>query len=189
MCQIEFSHRLYSHLRCPPTRRRHRLARQPHDHQGLDQRHNLRHLDNDLLRQGNVLVATDPGSHQTTFSYTDSWGDSACAPPANTQAYPTQITNHLSQNTQIKYFQCTAQPYSVKDPNDIANGRNGTVFTYADSLSRLTKVDFPDTGQTTVAYDDTARTVTPTQKQTSSVNVSETDQFDQLGRLIQRQVP
>src|SRR3989441_2558178 len=138
---------------------------------------------------GNVLVATDPGSHQTTFSYTDSWGDSACAPPANTQAYPTQITNHLSQNTQIKYFQCTAQPYSVKDPNDIANGRNGTVFTYADSLSRLTKVDFPDTGQTTVAYDDTARTVTPTQKQTSTVSVSETDQFDQLGRLTQRQLP
>ena len=138
---------------------------------------------------GNVLVATDPGSHQTTFSYTDSWGDSACAPPANTQAYPTQITNHLSQNTQIKYFQCTAQPYSVKDPNDIANSQNGTVFTYADSLSRVTKVDFPDTGQITVAYDDTARTVTSTQKQTSTVSVSETDQFDQLGRLTQRQPP
>ncbi len=138
---------------------------------------------------GNVRTVTDPGVHQTTISYSDSWGDAACPPTANTQAYPTQITNPLSQNTQIKYFQCTAQPYSVKDPNDIANGRNGTVFTYADSLSRLTKADFADTGQTTVAYDDTARTITTTQKQTSTVSISETDQFDQLGRLTQRQLP
>ncbi len=138
---------------------------------------------------GNALVTTDPGLHQTTFSYADSWGDSACPPPANTQAFPTQITNALNQNTQIKYYQCMAQVHSVKDPNDIANVRNGTVFTYADSFSRLTRVDFPDGGQTTLGYDDTARTFTTTQKQTATVSVSETDQFDVLGRLTQRQLP
>src|SRR2546426_8832882 len=138
---------------------------------------------------GNVRTATDPGGHNTTFSYTDSWGDAGCPPPANTLAYPTQITNHLNQNTQIKYYQCMGQPYSIRDPNDIANNRDGAKLIYSDSLSRLTETDFGDGGQTTIAYDDTLRTITTTQKQTSTVSVSETDQFDQLGRVIQRQLP
>lgn len=138
---------------------------------------------------GNVKVATDPGLHTTTFSYTDSWGDSACAPPANTQAFATQITNHLNQNTQLKYYQCTGQAYSARDPNDIANNRDGARFAYSDSLDRPTEVDFADGGQTSNVYDDIVRTITTTHKQSGSVNVSETDQFDQLGRLVQRQLP
>jgi RHS repeat-associated protein len=136
---------------------------------------------------GKINVATDPGGHHTTFSYSDSWGDSACAPPANTQAYPTTITNHLSQNAQIKYYQCSGQAYSVRDPNDIASNRDGVKYIYSDPLGRLTEADFADGGQTTWTFN-SATSITTTTKMNSSQNAVSTLLLDGLGRNRQTQL-
>ncbi len=133
---------------------------------------------------GNVRSTTDPGGHTTTFSYADSYSDGV---NRNSFAYVTQVTKPApfsSQTTQLKYYFPTGQLYSITDENSRI-----TTFEYVDTLKRPTRTNFPDGGQITIAYSDTLRTITATQKRTASESVSTVEVYDQLGRLSQQQLP
>jgi hypothetical protein len=136
---------------------------------------------------GNMRTIQDPGTHATTLAYADSWANTACS-LSNTLAYPTQITNGLTQNKQFVYYPCTGALRESKDPNDIGASRPGTRFSY-EGMGRVTQTNSADDGQTTVSYDDANRIVTTTLKRTGSSNLTITDTFDQLGLLAQRQLP
>jgi RHS repeat-associated protein len=122
-----------------------------------------------------LLSVTDPkGNPPTQYSYTDSW---LCPPPQNcgtppaspTNAYLTKITrpptngkNHIEN---FSYGYADGQLTSSTDENS-----QKTSYVYADSLGRLTEIDYPDTGQTTLAYSDAGPnpSVTTTRKLSST---------------------
>ncbi|MGH7554516.1 MAG: hypothetical protein ACREMQ_16040 [Longimicrobiales bacterium] len=133
---------------------------------------------------GNLRSTTDPGGHTTNFSYADNFSDGV---NRNTFAYLTQVTKPSpfnSQTIQTKYYYPTGQVRSTIDENS-----RETIAEYSDAMKRPTKATAPDGGETTVAYNDTARTVTTTEKRTSTENITVVEQFDQLGRLSQTQLP
>lgn len=105
---------------------------------------------------GNLRTTTDPLGHSTQFSYSDAWwSNTACVPAGfNSQAYVTQTTNTLNQSSTAQYYPCTGQLGHSRDPNDIANNRDGTKRTY-DLMNRVFQIDYPDGGQKLLAYHDT----------------------------------
>ena len=130
---------------------------------------------------GNLLTATDALGHPITISYSDSWADSTCPPASNTYAYPTSISNALSQTTTIKYYACVGLVSSVTDPN------NQTTSTTYDLYKRPSQENFPDGGQTTWSYNGVT-SVTATTKMNSSQNIVSTVLLDALGRTSQTQL-
>jgi len=145
---------------------------------------NTTHTYNDL---GNVLTTKDPNLNQTTFSYVDTWADTNCTLGTNTFAYLTKTTDALSHQTTHSYFRCMGLLASTKDQNDINNSGSGTTFTY-DLMNRPLTISYPDGGQTTNSYVDTAPlSVTQQKLVTTGLNVQHTSLFDGLGRLQQTQ--
>ena len=137
---------------------------------------------------GNIISETDPNSNKTQYSYSDIWsGSSACATQNPANAYLTTITNALGQQSQQTYYGCTGKLASKKDPNDLANGRSGTTYAY-DLMGRTTTVNYPDGGQTTTIYNDSARTVDVQ----TLINAGQTHEaltlLDNLGRKMQSQI-
>jgi RHS repeat-associated protein len=134
---------------------------------------------------GNITAITDPMTHTTQWSYTDAWGTSTggnCDPTANSLAYPTTITDALLHQKKVIYRPCTGQEQSVRDPNDLANGRAGTQYTY-DEMDRVLTITYPDGGRTTNAYNDAfPDTVTTTVAINSTVNKTTVLAKDALGR-------
>jgi RHS repeat-associated protein len=129
---------------------------------------------------GNVRKTTDPGTHVTTFSYADSWGNAACAPIGGTAAaYRTSVTNALNQVTSSTYNSCSGTVASTTDPNN-----QTTTFSY-DLMGRLTQTNLPDGGQATRAFNEasTPLSVTSTAKITSAMNVTAPVVVDGLGRV------
>lgn len=138
---------------------------------------------------GNIRSITDPANNTTTWSYTDNWANSACAPPSgkNGQAYVYQKTNALSQIVQLAHYPCTGLVQSRKDQNDINASRAGTTVVY-DLLGRLTQKNLPDGGQVSNSYNDSAPpSVTTTTKINSTTNMVSFSQKDGLGREVQSQ--
>lgn len=141
---------------------------------------------------GNVTQAIDANGNATTFDYTDSWssgGSSSCILGGTTYAYPTTITNALGQQQTAAYSSCSGQVVQSKDANDLAAGRSGTKYQYADPRERLTSVSYPDEGETTTSYDDSAVTRTDTTLMQASPAESKTvtTLFDGLGRVKETQ--
>ncbi len=139
---------------------------------------------------GNLVSATDSGGHTTNFSYADNYSDGV---NRSSFAYLTQTTKPAPFNSQTlssKYYFSNGLQASVTDEN----GRV-TSFSYLDALGnpdpfgRLRQATSPDGGQTTISYDDPNRTVTTTQKRTSSDNLTTVEVYNQLGQLAQRQMP
>src|SRR5258708_5323759 len=130
---------------------------------------------------GNPLTGTDPGGHQTQFSYTDNFSDGI---NRNSLAYRTQVTlpdtnapnlaNHVMKSL---YDANTGQTVTFWDQNN-----NQTSFTY-DSMLRLVQTIFPDGGQPTLNYPDAA-----TVEQLTKIDAAQTDDlfayFDNYGRPI-----
>ncbi len=150
---------------------------------------------------GNIRGITTPVGNKTTWSYTDSWSGTACPPPTGFtgQAYPTQMTNPLSQVITRTYYPCTGLLQARKDQNDINNNRAGTTHTY-DRMGRENAVSLADGGQTTTCYsDDPAQTgcyngssslltVTKTTKITSTMNLVSKILHDDIGREFETQL-
>ena len=138
---------------------------------------------------GNLLTSTDPGGHVTTYSYVDDWANTACVPAGvNTQAYVTQITNHLSQRTQAQYFPCTGLPERTRDENDILAGLWGRIFTY-DLMNRTLTVVQSDGGETDYAYNDLSPiSMTRSSRIDGTQNLVSTTLLDGLGRASQSQL-
>ncbi len=141
---------------------------------------------------GQVVSTTDPcgnascgsmigSNHTTTYSYTDSPSGGNAAGASN--AYLTQITDPLGHTQNFSYNYTTGELASATD----ANGKTAT-YTYADPLNRLTLTSLPDGGSTSVAYDDSAHSVTTTVTATPDPSISSVAFQDGMGRVTQTQL-
>ena len=97
---------------------------------------------------------------------------------------PNQVTNPLSQTTAYGYDCNSGAATYVKDPNDLAASRSGTVYSYEANAGRVHTVTYPDNGQTTYSYPsytevDTAVLSTP------NPMISSADVVDSFGRSYQ----
>ena len=109
---------------------------------------------------GNALSVTDPNNNKTTYSYTDSFSTSQSLNGQSTDAFPTTVTNALSQKTTYQYDYYLGRPTSATDPNLI---KTGFVYSTADPLDRLTQVTRGSgAAQTTYTYVDTPNSVSVT---------------------------
>ena len=137
---------------------------------------------------GNIRSIKDPLNHQMSFDYSDSLANTGCAPPANSQAWVSQVTNPLSQHIQVIRYPCTGLVQAHKDQNDIDANGPGKTFTY-DLMGRPTQMNLPDGGQVSTVYND----VPPTSETTSTKITSDPLNLvtgitkDGLGRTIQSQ--
>lgn len=134
---------------------------------------------------GNVRITTDPNNNSTTFSYADSWGNSACSPSGGTAAaFVTSVTNALSQASHSTYNSCAGTVASATDANN-----QTTSFSF-DNMDRETQINFPDGGQTSYSYTDASLPlrIASTKKITASQNLVATALFDGLGRIYQSQL-
>ncbi len=129
---------------------------------------------------GNPVQVTDPLSHSTTTTY--------AAGTNNHYAFPTRVTNALSQYTDIVFDFYTGLPFQVTDPN----GQSST-FTY-DIYNRLIQKNTPGGGQENYAYYDQYNTgiyrlkSEKTGKITSTDSATQTMYFDGIGRLVRTEL-
>jgi RHS repeat-associated protein len=121
---------------------------------------------------GNALTTTDPGLHQTSFTY------GACNGAFRTQTnLPDTNSPTLAHHTSSATYDCnTGLVSTVTDQNGQV-----TKFFY-DTMFRSTEIDYPDGGQTLSSYPDPNH-VTVTQKIDSSHSTSSTTVLDLYGRV------
>jgi RHS repeat-associated protein len=132
---------------------------------------------------GNRLSSTDPKSNKTSYDYTDSWVNSACAPASGqTKAYLTKITNALNQVTSSKFDSCTGLAASATDSN-----LETTTQTY-DLIMRPLITVLPDGGQTTVAYNDSSLTAVHSSTFGNGSSAFTLDRYDSLGRRSEHDI-
>jgi RHS repeat-associated protein len=89
---------------------------------------------------GSKVASIDPNGNVTSYSYADSWANSACAPASGTGvAYPTQILNPYGQSARVTYNSCTGSVATSTDDNS-----DSTTYTY-DALDRPVDIVYPET--------------------------------------------
>jgi YD repeat-containing protein len=130
-------------------------------------------------------------NHTTTYSYADSYASGTGTPPGQTNAFLTLVT---LPNTGVAHTRTFTWGYSDSQLRTSTDENSkSTIFKYADPglLGRLTEIDYPDTGLTTVAYNDStfnATNNTPgftvTKAIASGVNLVSTTAFDGLGHKV-----
>jgi len=120
---------------------------------------------------GMTYQSFDPLSHSTTFAYSSTFAG----------AYPTTVTNALSQATNFNYDLNTGIQTSTTDPNLLQ-----TSFSY-DNMWRLSQVNRPDGGQDVITHQEVTApfTATLTTKINSSQNYVQQNTFDGVGRVAQ----
>ncbi len=123
---------------------------------------------------GTVNTSKDPCTHTTTYGYSSTYAG----------AYPTSVTNTLTQTTSYSYDFGTGRLTSKTDPNN-----QTTSYTY-DNLWRLASIGYPDGGLDTITRQEQTFpfSVTLTEKITSSLNKVSTDVFDGIGRVTEHQL-
>jgi|HubBroStandDraft_1064217.scaffolds.fasta_scaffold05558_3 hypothetical protein len=127
----------------------------------------------------------DPNSNETTTAHRQLPTGEAAPSGQSTYAFPTTVTNALSQKTTYQYDYWIGRPAIATDPNLINTG-----FAYVDPLDRLTQVTRgSDAAQTAYTYVDTPNSVsvTATSDQTSlNDNIIKTEiLYDGLARKVQ----
>jgi YD repeat-containing protein len=135
---------------------------------------------------GQILSAKDADGNTTQFSYADSYTDQAAPQP--TDAYLTQvtrpITNGVSHIEKFSYAYSYGQLTLSTDENNLQ-----TQYLYNEPLRRLTETDYLfDGGQTTIAYNDTARTVTTSKKINAAQSLTTVAVSDGIGHVKQTQL-
>jgi YD repeat-containing protein len=131
---------------------------------------------------GEIQKSTDPCLYSTTYQYSSTYDG----------AYPTTVTNPLSQDTSYGYDFNTGAVTSITDPN-----LQLTTKSY-DIMGRPTQVSYPDGGSTSYCYTDLGGPtctqsgppyeVVKTTAITSSQNEKSTFVFDGLSRALQTQL-
>ena len=121
---------------------------------------------------GTVYQDTDPCTKSTTYAYSSTYYG----------AYPTTITNALSQSATRTYDFNTGLVTQTKDSN-----LQPTNFTY-NSMWRIFQIGYPDTGAATFSYQVTTVpfSVTRTRTMTPTPSAVTTVVFDGLGRQTRR---
>jgi RHS repeat-associated protein len=99
---------------------------------------------------GNVLTSTDPGGHQTQFSYADSF---AGGQTPNAHAYVTTATMPITHSPNLANHVITAK-YDINTALiTYTSDQNGNYTTYSyDSMLRPVQVNYPDGGKTVYTY-------------------------------------
>lgn len=145
---------------------------------------------NTYFDTGVVQKATDPcgasagdANHTTTFAYSTTFAG----------AYPTTVTNSLSQTLTKNYDFNTGLLTSTTDANNQAIS-----YAYEPLTWRISQANYPDGGQTTICYGDVPGlscslsappyTAVITKKITSTLNEVHTGVFDGVGRISQSQL-
>lgn len=132
---------------------------------------------------GDITQVTDPNNNVTKYGYTDTWNQSTCAPPSNSSAYLTSITDALTHVTKFSYDSCSGLKASVTDPNSAT-----TTYSF-DGLGRPVTTTRPDTGTTTDTYvDSIPNSVSASSSITSTLNKVQETILDGFGRKIQTQL-
>lgn len=114
---------------------------------------------------GELLSATDPcgnttcgdmsgSNHTTTYSYADNYASGTGTPPGQTNGYLTQVTYPKTGVAHTETFSWGYADGQLRSSTD----QNSQISTaqYNDLLVRPTLVNYPDGGQTEIAYNDTA---------------------------------
>jgi RHS repeat-associated protein len=144
---------------------------------------------------GNATCSDMSGStHTTSYSYADSYtvlssgANAPYSPSGNTNAYLTQITDPLSHSEAFTYDYYNGQLTVSTD----VNNSQSTKYLYNDSLSRPTQINYPDSGVTNIAYNDSSyNTSTPSPSVTTTTAISnfvskvETVAFDGMGHTVE----
>jgi RHS repeat-associated protein len=141
---------------------------------------------------GNKVKSRDPGGHDTTYDFSDRFGTKTQCLPADgkpTYGYQTQVINALGHKTQQTFYSCSGLVWKLQDPNDLAAGRDGTVFVY-DNLQRLRSKTAADGGNTTIDYnlDALPLVVATTTTATPNPSIVSKAQHDGLGRVVKSQL-
>ncbi len=145
---------------------------------------------------GNILEKKDSDGNIKTFSYSDSWGNSVCAPSSgNAAAYVSSVTSPLGEKTQYTWNSCAGTMASVTDTNN-----QPTTFAY-DIMDRRVEASYPNGGQTCIQYSDAPNSncssisssslpiqISTTQKIDSSTSATSTVKLDGLARQTQEQL-
>ena len=98
---------------------------------------------------GQTTSMTDPRGNVTSYCYGD---QSPGCSSSSTNAYLTQITYPNTGVAHIEKFGYNLASGEVTSAIDENN--QTTSYLYNDSLARLTETDYPDTGKTTISYND-----------------------------------
>ena len=150
---------------------------------------------------GNLQSMTDPcgnpsgacrdmigTNHKTTYAYSDSYSSCGGAGPQHgtTAAYLTVVTNPLGYTRQFCWDYSKGLLKSATDENG-----QTTSYEYNDPLDRLTEIDYPDGGQTSVNYNDSTFSAsantpnfTTTTKMTFNQKIQKETAFDGLGHTV-----
>jgi RHS repeat-associated protein len=156
---------------------------------------------------GRVVSMTDPcgngtcsdmpnaTTHTTNYYYADSYttGTNTCSaangPAGNTNALLTKIVYPLTSG--VVHSECFSYDYNSGQLTGMKD-ENGQLTTYAynDPFYRPTQANYPDTGSTTISYNDTAPSpsVTTSKLITSTVTLGATTVMDGMGHVVQNQV-
>jgi YD repeat-containing protein len=161
---------------------------------------------------GQVLSVTDPcgngtcgdmtgTAHTTTYSYADNYtqlfgGQNVTyTPTAATNAFLTTTTDPLGHTASFSYDFWGSELTSSSDANS-----QTTKYLYTDSqgnpekLGRLGETDYPDSGKTTVVYNDVPLSVSVTQTRLVNpgpnpvVNITTVSLLDGMGHVTQSQL-
>ncbi len=144
---------------------------------------------------GQVLSSTDADLNTTSYSYVDNYTTDDGSPSGNTNAYLTKITrpttNGFAHVSTYQYGFEDGKFRSESDENSQitkfcywTGGCSGSSF---DPFVRLTGVSYPDTGSTTIAYNDAgpSPSETTTIAITSGLNMVSTTTYDAIGHTVQ----
>jgi RHS repeat-associated protein len=147
---------------------------------------------------GQTITKTDPcgnatcsdmtsTTHTTTYGYLDNYsnGCTGTAPPSQTNAYLTKLTDPLGHITTYCYGYNDGQLRGTIDPN-----LQTTTYAYVDSLARLTATNDPDGGQTSISYNDAGPTPTVTTSKliVSGRPVTSISATDGVGHPIEKEI-
>ena len=142
---------------------------------------------------GQVTSMTDPKGYPTLFSFSDNpvGGNAA----GNSNAYLTNITyptvNGVTPQKSFTYNYTTGELATAKDENGqvttycyMTGGCSGSTL---DPFDRLTETDYPDTGKTTISYQDSPPnpTITTSILQTPNPTKTSVSTMDGMGHVIQ----
>lgn len=138
---------------------------------------------------GQVMSMTDPRGNTTTYSYADNYSGGGAT---GTNAYLTQITyptvNGVAPKESFSYYYPTGYLASAKDENGQITGLT-TNYKYADTLNRLTEIDYPDGGEKEISYQDSVPSVTTSTLLSSPNNwMTSVATMDGMGHEIETQL-
>jgi len=131
------------------------------------------------------MTGTD---HTTTYTYTDNFTSGTGTPPGQTNAYLTQIKHPNTGTAHLENFTWGYADGLLRTSVDQNNLT--TSYAYADSILRLTQINYPDGGQSTISYTDVSPSpsMTTTRKLNSTQSVTTIEIMDGMGHVTQTQL-